>query len=255
MGTSRHIFKSGGTTIENQVGRVSTSLDVPKFQKKHWFTLVRDPIEHFLSGWGECGIRKKPKSVERPITWTLPYDERVAAWLENVKSLDKNNIGTSCMRHSFPQGNFLVPGLATTNTTTAAAASASDDTAQESNIYPQMSLIGDLSELKSVMQFVGVPYNETIGDGRVGSTVPSKREYFPIRKDLLSRDTIKDICEFVAIDYFLFDFKIPKACRRRLAKVLGPEYVYDDFDATTTTAASKFTTKKGHKTTKTTRKK
>jgi hypothetical protein len=194
-----HIWKSGGTTIEKQTGRAQTGMRDPTIQRRErWMTLVRDPFDHFLSGWAECGMRF---SLGRP--WhnmMYEFDGRIREHMNetrttarNLRSLDSLPPSLRCTSHSFPQANFLLHK-------------------GRGHVDDRLQVIGDLREMVHVLQLVGFAYNATIGTARRAEHNECKRKFFPVQKDLLSNETIKEICNFVAIDYYLFDFPPPPAC-------------------------------------------
>jgi hypothetical protein len=171
----RHIFKCGGTTIENQGTR-----HVPSWRigDRNIMAVVRDPIDHFLSGWAECAKRGHVVGSNQT------YDEWIHDWLDSVRQK-----ASSCAPHSFPQANFIL----STNLT-------------------KLNLLGDLQELPQLVELVGFPFDETKELGRVAAD-DAEKVRFPKRKDLLSNATLVALCQFLAMDYYLFDFDVPDACR------------------------------------------
>ena len=87
---------------------------------------IRDPIDHFLSGWAECGKRGNlpppPPAVEAstPASSSLSpawssYDTRVRQWLAFVQQCttaeaytNNNKACYDCAAHSYPQTAFLL---------------------------------------------------------------------------------------------------------------------------------------------------
>jgi hypothetical protein len=156
-----------------------------KIKNRKWMTFVRDPIDHFLSGWAECEGRQGEKKSEKP------YHFRVKTWLNKIKT--KAPSICHCHIHSFPQATFLLDG--------------------NGKMYSQLELIGDLREFVGVLELVGFKYNNSLEGGRLSAENELIQKYYPHRKDLLSNDTVRAICEFVALDYFLFDFELPGVCK------------------------------------------
>ncbi len=72
-----HIFKNGGTTVTLQTGHGH----IPRFgiKGRRFLATVRDPIEHFLSGWAECGVRYRTKVVPEQ-----NLNDRIQIWLKVV---------------------------------------------------------------------------------------------------------------------------------------------------------------------------
>ena len=187
----RHIFKNGGTTIAWQTG-VRNHGHVPrkKIGNRRLVTVVRDPIDHFLSGWSECGFREALQD-QRETDNTTTYDERIQSWLKVVEGRRKS---VGCRPHSYPQANFLL------------------DT-DGSNTYESLDLIGDLNELPQVLGLAGFEYNYSIPIERNSSENEVKEKLYPKRVDLISDDTMKQLCRYLALDYYLFDFTPPMVCR------------------------------------------
>lgn len=75
-----------------------------------------------------------------------------------------------------------------------------------------VTLIGDLEEMDNVLEIADFfNYTDKV-KGRDASANAVKAEYFPKRRELLQDRTILELCEFFALDYFLFDFKPPEIC-------------------------------------------
>ena len=104
---------------------------------------VRDPIDHFLSGWAECGARDK--LLKADINGT--YDERVFAWLNVARSY---TWGATCVGHSLPQANFLLLRMNRRRKQ------------GKSYFHPRVDLVGDMHELPQLLELAGFRYNETI---------------------------------------------------------------------------------------------
>jgi len=151
----------------------------------------------------------------------MTYDYRISDYLLMVKwEYDRRLCG--CSKHSFPQGNFLLDHSKAKGN-------------EEPPVYaidPRLRFIGDLSELKGVLdlllpnfakRFEETPskpkdhgvndFDQSTANSAADNEIKSK--YFSaatVRKSL-SNKTLRLICDFVAIDYYLFDFEIPEACR------------------------------------------
>jgi hypothetical protein len=151
-------------------------------------------MDHFLSGYAECGFRINKKKF-RLSTVQGSYDQRVRRWLNQCLEF-KKTIGRGCERHSLPQANFLMSDM-------------------NGTIYPQLTIVGDLREIPSVLEtIVRFAYNASLGDGRVAADNSFKLRYFAARPDQLSDATLEKICDFIMLDYVLFDFEPPEACHR-----------------------------------------
>lgn len=198
----RHIFKTGGTSLEMQTG--SKHVTRKAIGNRRMMATVRDPLEHFLSGWQECGERF-PVYME----WNHSlgdggedekdsYSRRIQLWLDRTKSMvfgTEKCVGKCvCAMHSFPQSSFLIT--------------------KKGTIDPKVDLVGDLRELPGLLEIVGFHYNWSLGTGRNASATEFKSKYFPRKPQWISDETLKAICEFVAIDYYLFDFELPTACKK-----------------------------------------
>jgi len=191
----RHIFKNGGKTAN--IITKNRHIEKADFGSRKLFATVRDPIEHFLSGWSECGMRSEnPK--DPAFATNLKVDNRVKNWLQCVKrSTLKGEYRRpcKCSKHSYPQINFLldIPGK---------------------NIDPNLHLIGDIQELPQLIEMVGLKYDKaTIPERKVDV---EKAKKFPTDKTLLSDKTIQGICNFVILDYYFFDFVPPEVCRDQI---------------------------------------
>jgi hypothetical protein len=94
--------------------------------------------------------------------------------------------------HSFPQVNYMLN--------------------RRGDISPQLRIIGDLNELPAVMKIVGFPYQEAVQTGRKATADEYLSTYYPRRVDLLSKTTIRNLCDFLAIDYYLLAYPLPAPC-------------------------------------------
>eukprot|EP00977_Amphora_coffeiformis_P001124 scaffold227_cov165-Amphora_coffeaeformis.AAC.37 len=186
----RHILKCGGTTVLNQV----QGAHVPKKKvgPRKLIATVRDPIDHFLSGWAECGKRSNGAMIETNKT----YDTRIQNWLGAIRRKrpcpGNSKFCRTCGPHSYPQANYIL----STNRT-------------------KLDLIGDLRELPQLLELVGFHFNHSKDKGN-NAAVDSSKEHFPRRKDLLSNETTVALCKYLALDYYLFDFEYPEACQGEL---------------------------------------
>jgi len=192
-----HIWKCGGTTIE-QAGMHQVPLGNPQVQGRKWVATVRDPIDRFLSAWAECGERRVNNEMKglrlSVLDWRDPdYDFRVRAFLhELIEVTPPKQRNPDCHMHAFPQVNFMMN--------------------KDGAIDPHMAVVGDLTELPEVMDIVGFPSDRIRDVGRSSSGSTTKKEHFPSKRGLLKTETLLELCEYYAIDYFLFDFIPPAIC-------------------------------------------
>jgi hypothetical protein len=198
-----HIYKNGGTTVAAQTQRGHVPL--ARVQKHQWFTFVRDPMDHFLSGWSECGHRSRKDRRKRlglppdgpmeaneviPPNLLYDYDMRVSVWLTEVQT--KSSKEWHCNMHSFPQVNYMLNRLGM--------------------IAPQLQLVGDLRELPGVLRLIGFDFSDEVPSGRNSTADTFLTTYYPRRLDLLSNETLRRLCDYLAIDYYLLDYAKPEAC-------------------------------------------
>ena len=83
---------------------------------------------------------------------------------------------------------------------------------ENGHIDHHVTLIGDLYEMRSVLQLANFTKYTSQGKGRDSADNAVKAEFFPARRDLLHDHTILELCNFLALDYFLFDFQPPEIC-------------------------------------------
>ena len=188
-----HVWKCGGTTVELMAGK-QLRLTSPVIQTRAWVALVRDPIDHFLSGWAEDGVRE-PK-IELKHNVTQDYDKRVHDFLQVVKGSIWPTMIHSVRTYAFPQASFMM-----------------DDNGR---LYDNLMVVGDLTEMQTVLEDV-VDFQKW-KDGTIGRNASAndyKQKVFPSRRDLLSDETILDLCDFLKVDYFLFDFEPPAICTEK----------------------------------------
>ena len=206
----RHIFKSGGTTVQLQTHKGKRGhVTEWGFGNRSLFTTVRDPLERFLSGWAECGLRHFDAMAN--LTVSDAYDDRVRAWLQYLLTSkgtsngrkgkgskgagnDKRNLRT-CRPHSMPQTNYLWQR---------------DDTFEW---HARLDLVGELKELPRLLELIGFPYDDSMSVGNDARESEVKMRHFPRSIDLLSNNTVLDVCKYLALDYYLFDFDPPAPCR------------------------------------------
>jgi hypothetical protein len=75
--------------------------------------------------------------------------------------------------------------------------------------------VGDLQELPDLLELAGVQYNRSIAIGKNALLSTHKQNYFPRKAHLIANDTMRSVCEFLSLDYFLFDFELPEPCRTK----------------------------------------
>ncbi len=203
----RHIFKNGGTTVNKVTKRGHIKAD--ELGNRSLVAVVRDPIDHFLSGWAECGSRTSNPEEDQSFSPDVRPGKRAQYWLYKIQSClstKKKKLGAdcTCIQHSFPQANFLL------------------DPNGGQLIDPKIEMIGDLNEIHSFLKMVGLKYDSsTQPRARYASNDPVKANMFHWEKKKLSKTVIRRICEFVILDYYLFDFKPPGICRDLVASHLA----------------------------------
>ncbi len=194
-----HVFKNGGSTVSGVTNNAHTkSKDLGDERKL--FTTVRDPIDHFLSGWAECGYRSESPDDDPAFTLDVSIDSRIESWMDCVEAFIEGgrDACTNCAKHSYPQSSFMMHP---------------DDL---ESIHPSLEMIGDLKELEGMLEVAGfTDYDESKRE-RSSSENAIKVERYPRDKTLLSDKTLQRICDFVVLDYLLFDFDPPAACRDQL---------------------------------------
>ena len=278
-----HIWKNGGTYVGNECNTYaqcgydchysirnnnrSTNIQKQKMltggkskieiKLKSLFTVVRNPIDHFLSGWSECSYRQNKqrammeKNSEKQsfllrysilmMTTTGGiqnyYDKSIIKWLDRVDST-KQNAKCPCLKHSWPQSRFILDhsqwnnnmnNNSNDNNNETSSNVSSNELNFEYQIDPRLHFIGDLNELEVLFKIFKADgtsststnnYNNTNKSSTSGNIVAItnnirnatlneiKGKYFSWRKakKYISNSTLLRICEYVAIDYYVFDF-------------------------------------------------
>ena len=102
-------------------------------------------------------------------------------------------------------------------------------TLSRASISSNLKIVGDISEMIGILETIlaisndnndnhGLRFNSTIGNANTSGQDRCKQHQFPARRDWLSNDMLREICNFVAIDYYMFDFAPPDVCREDLQK-------------------------------------
>ena len=213
----RHIYKTGGTAVMAQTGR--KEVREKDYGNRLLLATVRDPIDHFLSGWAECGRRNiarmaNKKQAINDINATS-YDDRVFQWLGRAMRHQYNtpNEWYTCINHSLPQANYLL--LKTQHPRLIQYQRRKHGQSYHSSNYfhPRLDLVGDMYELPELLRLVGFDYNETIGIPNNATSNSIVNILWPKNKSLLSNRTVDALCKFLALDYYLFDFEPPARCQ------------------------------------------
>jgi len=221
----RHIYKTGGTAVMAQAGQ--KEVREAEYGNRFLVATVRDPIDHFLSGWAECGKRSMDR-MENKTQAALDinaksYDDRVFSWLERAKKHQYNTPKKwyTCINHSLPQANYLLvktehPGLIQQKRR---GKQKHGQSHRSSNYFhPKVDIVGDMYELPGLLGYVGFTYNETIEPPNNATSSTFKSLLWPKDKSLLSNRTVDALCEFLALDYYLFDFPLPTRCQGWLGR-------------------------------------
>lgn len=195
-----HVWKCGGTTVASLTGDVQLELQNEEVQKREWVAFVRDPIDRFLSAWAECGFRNHEGSLaledyeeHTVLNWLDgDYDFRLRAFLHEVRDFTFPEPFMSCHIHAHPQANFMMN--------------------ENRQLDPHVTIVGDLSELRPVLEIANFEDFSDHVKGRDASANEIKARYFPSNRSEIKNQTLLELCEFYAMDYFLFDFKPPGAC-------------------------------------------
>lgn len=82
--------------------------------------------------------------------------------------------------------------------------------------HPKVDLVGDMHELPGLLELVGFRFNATLGTPNNATANGVKANQWPREASLLSQRTLEALCNYLALDYHLFDFP-PARCRGRLA--------------------------------------
>jgi hypothetical protein len=143
--------------VEAQTGRSHTTTSDPQVQTRQWVTWVRDPIDHFLSGFAECGYRQLENLNDDmgnlTKTWEkllkVPYNSGVRRFLRKTMDLSKQQRSYECEIHGFPQANSLL--------------------FKNGTIDNHVVVLGDMREMEGVLELVNFQYNSTIKKGRDSS--------------------------------------------------------------------------------------
>jgi hypothetical protein len=204
--------------MKAQTGRDHMSLKDPEIQNRTWITWVRDPVSHFLSGFAECGYRRhEGKQIEGSLKHQQqqeqhPYATRLQLFLRQTVSVSKQQKG-HCEIHSFPQANTMF----------------TSDEGNTTVVDHHMEMVGDRREMEGMLALVHFRYNHTVKKGNVAAQNTFKAQQFPPnQRDKISNATMIAICEFVAVDYFLFDFEPPEVCKERLRVGFASSIIHHD---------------------------
>jgi len=194
-----HVFKSGGTTVQ-MMTTTKKHTKSSEVDNRKLVTVVRDPIDHFLSGWAECGSRSKNPDENPHFTLDTGINERIGSWLDSLEDqiASPKQGADPCLPHSFPQSSFML------------------NPNKLDSISPNLEMIGDLRELNAVLTIANFTIPPNSARARSASDNPKKVERYPRDMRLLSDQTVNRICEFVMLDYLLFDFEPPSACSESL---------------------------------------
>lgn len=206
-----HVWANGDRTVikvaEDQKEEFQHRKDFSDVKNRKWMVLVQDPIQHFLEGWALAELKMVEEVQERDhddlaskimASWESPdksYDDRVSEFLARVRhySTKSATAEISPLMHALPQTNFLLDGFG--------------------SIHPNIAMIGDITEWKAMMELSNFPGNVDKTDLDPTPTIQAK--YFPSQIEGLSKETIINLCDFLAMDYYLLSYDAPLACLKK----------------------------------------
>lgn len=211
----KHVFKGGGTTAFLQCNSTWLGVDRPRsfletfFAQHEFFTFVRDPVDHFLSGAVECAARRQVpvQPTDASLTWYLATQQR-----------------HGCFQHSIPQVEYLLY----------------NDQQQRQHIKGDVALfldhigfVGDMSVMERFFRARGLSWDDSLverrhydGDSKSHQTIgvsrktrigdltryTDKKDFIGLRSKV-SNETLLQICNYVKMDYCIFDYSPPPTCR------------------------------------------
>ena len=178
-----HVLKSGGTTVQAQCNDTKQKIDSHYHKTHRLFTFVRDPVSHFLSGYLECAERKEPPSFA-----FKAENETLQKWLTQNRAYMH-----WCFQHSIPQIEYLLFKT------------------EPMRFLDHFHYIGDKEEMSSFFREKNLPWNESKVARRWSSTKTNMTAIRDVNR--LNPDLVKQICDFVKIDYCFFDYIPPKVCQ------------------------------------------
>mmetsp|Transcript_9782 Transcript_9782/g.12323 ORF Transcript_9782/g.12323 Transcript_9782/m.12323 type:complete len:390 (+) Transcript_9782:48-1217(+) len=207
----RHIFKNAGSSVMDYLMATEHLLyETYRHGEQTLIAVVRDPIDHFLSGWAECGARSPDPENDPSFASTADLDSRVQSWVSLIQNCVEEEQQLEfrvrskeclCMVHSMPQANFIIDH---------------DWHTQEKLIDYNLGMVGDMSDLYGILEVAGhVHQQKELPQSRKADDEGAK-DSFPRDQSLLSEETIHKICEFVILDYYFFDFEPPASCREQV---------------------------------------
>eukprot|EP00551_Chaetoceros_affinis_P013729 CAMPEP_0203692404 /NCGR_PEP_ID=MMETSP0091-20130426/4564_1 /ASSEMBLY_ACC=CAM_ASM_001089 /TAXON_ID=426623 /ORGANISM="Chaetoceros affinis, Strain CCMP159" /LENGTH=422 /DNA_ID=CAMNT_0050563205 /DNA_START=46 /DNA_END=1314 /DNA_ORIENTATION=+ len=210
----RHIFKNGGTTVNAITNSSHIKYDELEGTPS-LITTVRDPIDHFMSGWAECGFRTADPTQYTYFSPENDLSMRVRSWLKFTRNCEKTqpayrDKSCACSKHSFPQANFLL------DPKTRKKEDWHDNSMKA--LEPNLEMVGDLREIHGMMEMAGLKYDNHTIKIRSSSKNPVKVRNFGWDKNMLGRKLLRKVCEYVILDYYLFDFEPPAGCRDLVEK-------------------------------------
>lgn len=216
-----HIFKCGGTSIHAQIFDLNIAqglrIDVKPYahyavdeeiMNRTLITFVRDPVDHFLTGWQECELEAFLKNnqttgetlqetydgiIEGRTLNEIIRDSIKSRRLARVIHGRKWKKWIGCNVHSMSQVSFLVD-------------------AKNHEIRPNLKLIGDIHDIKPIFKLIGFEWDDSKRPANRAIDNEIKQKYFSVNKTMLTDETMYDICDYIYMDYCFLDFKPPKAC-------------------------------------------
>jgi len=163
-----------------------------------FFTFVRDPIQHFISGFIECSSRQDPVGFK-----FRPTAKSLSSWLGHTRSRN----GHGCCQHSMPQARFFLNGSST------------------SQLLDKVGFIGDMAGMQDFFVAQGLQW---IPNQTALRHYPSKDAYWSLTSpNSLKPNLLFRICKYVKIDYCLFDFEPPAICKAIVQQVCNQAFALD----------------------------
>jgi len=201
----KHIWKSGGTTIAKTLGPRARKFDeATRKELTRYFTMVRDPLDHYISGFQETIKRTIDKwgnfkPTEPLLNMTVPeafkaFTERVLDHIvrDGEKAPRRPRCKVCHEGHSFPQTRFFF-----TNTR---------------EFLHEIQYVGHMYEMCAI--FRKVIGREDLRIKKANVAMDDKvKKYWSIRIEEVDAETMEKVCKIIAVDYCVFGFDYPERCK------------------------------------------